>query len=1052
MSREYLNPFKPNTVQVQNTQSVNTKAQSQTNASIMSNNETQAQGENLSTENLSSDDFELIKKELERKVSELKTNLENSKNTRGVFTSISNGVQSLFGGGDKKISNQISDYETLIGDLENDPSKILDTYQTIMGAKLDYSGLYNLKQSQNVSDNLSDDEKQAVIAQLESQYGELETNFSTTKNSNGWISGAWDGFKNITGLGAGSNKTQAEMDTLKNQLEDLKNGKTDLATAYKNITGQNLTSDNLEKLLNNEDGSKISDTSKAAKSLDDYQEGQKMAVDTVADITSGVVSVGAVAFGSTVGICAAPFTAGASLGLVASGLGLAAGVGAVVKTAIKASDSVGNEKNYTAQNLGYDLVTGAANGAMGVFSNGLAGSVGKGIMKAAGLEALETTVGQAVSATGKSVIGQGAKETLVKTGAAAAEMAIDGGLSGAMDSLSRDIGTNLTNGDEEDKNILEILQDTATGTIGGAVGGVVIGGAMKGASKIGTALGESYNGAQIEKQVNKLMQEGIDSSTARKALKLDEETYQKFLNLKQEGLDGVYAISACQFDNSTKFLSKSIPERKIADASALTSEAKEKFEQLLSKGKNEESFITIGENKVSKYYLTDLAALNDEKYAKALDLIENKGFSAPTALEAVSKRSEEFDEYVQKVLDKPSKMKKEITPEVSEKLLDLAKKLEDGEYVQYAGQSSKDINNLFGDLVEDKSKLTSRAKGTDSALSKLETKYENSKLDLDLDIKDELPNTSNYINAKTALADAYGSRLQMKGLSSEITENLVMKNGFSSMEEFSSALQKEMKEGKLNPKTQAALDSLKEKQNNETFQRLKNAITTGEFEITEINNYGNELSSYFTQAQIQDLALTYGTVHRNDGKLLKVTTLYDKESAVNISSELDNFDISKYEGLEEGRYKEIMKALQDDYKNNSSKAVKDSGYTSCQMNFVQTFKDGTKGLGEFQIRGEAVNAFGDVEHIPYDIRKGKITLKDTKYQEVFSTIKNMSQESYDSYNSYLTEMYNYLRMQELGISGLVEPSIPTNLTLESGEQLSKEMLKNISYSGLVKFH
>ena len=68
------------------------------------------------------------------------------------------------------------------------------------------------------------------------------------------------------------------------------------------------------------------------------------------------------------------------------------------------------------------------------------------------------------------------------------------------------------------------------------------------------------------------------------------------------------------------------------------------------------------------------------------------------------------------------------------------------------------------------------------------------------------------------------------------------------------------------------------------------------------------------------------------------------------------------------------------------KAVKDSGYTSTQMNTKHNLKSGQTGNGELQIRGTEVNGFADVEHIPYDIRTGKIPFDDPKYSSIYKKI------------------------------------------------------------------
>ena len=99
----------------------------------------------------------------------------------------------------------------------------------------------------------------------------------------------------------------------------------------------------------------------------------------------------------------------------------------------------------------------------------------------------------------------------------------------------------------------------------------------------------------------------------------------------------------------------------------------------------------------------------------------------------------------------------------------------------------------------------------------------------------------------------------------------------------------------------------------------------------------------------------------------------------------------------------------------SKKAVKPSGYSSSQMNTKHKFDGGKIGNGELQIRGSQVNDFADVEHIPYDIRKGKITRDDTKYSGIYNIIKRMSKKNYNGYNQYLSDVYKTLRMKELGL-------------------------------------
>ena len=499
-------------------------------ASIMTNNSSSTINYVLSPSELKEEDIELIKKELMRKIQEQKDDLENAKDTRGWATSAWNGVKSWFGGGDRKVENSIANYEALLVGLDSDISNIGEAYKTIMGSELDSASLQTLKGSEALANSIDSETQNAIIAELENQVTILEDNFEAAQNSNGWISGTWDKFKNWTGIGASSNKTTAEINDLKEQIEKLKNGESDLATTFKNITGADLNAENLTSFLSGEEGSGLDSVSTAGQSVNAYSEGQKMCTDVVGDIASGILAVGAIA--------AAPFTGGASLLL-------AAGVGAAAKIAIKASDCIGNEKTYGLKDLGYDLVTGSINGAMAPISNGLGGAAGTGVAKMFGLKALQTTakegLEQAVKVAGKEVLeevveetgeailktvtkealeegaealakegveqaGKGilskilakqgteyvleegveatAKTTIGKIASYATDMAVDGALSGATDGFARA----AAEGRWED-----IPQEMLQGGLGGLIASPVIGGGFRVAGKAGSTVINKIN-------------------------------------------------------------------------------------------------------------------------------------------------------------------------------------------------------------------------------------------------------------------------------------------------------------------------------------------------------------------------------------------------------------------------------------------------------------------------------------------------------------------------------------------------------------------------------
>lgn len=380
--------------------------------------------------------------------------------------------------------------------MEKNPENIQQVYKTITGNELDATRFNTIQETQNVVSNLNKETKEAIIEELENQCNDIEESLETAKNSNGWLSGIWDGFKNWTGIGASSDKADKQLANMKKELAELKKNPDKLSEAYKNITGKDLTSEELNKFAAGET-SLVAD-SKAGNSVNSYSEGQKMGTDVVADIVSGIVSVGAVAIGSAIGICAAPFTAGASLGMIAAGVGIGAAAGAAVKVAIKGTDCIGNEKEYGLKDIGYDVITGGINGAMGPVSNAMGGAAGTGIMKAAGMEALETTVKGAATAAGKEIVEEAAEQAIKQTAkqtvkqiaikglATTTDMVIDGAISGATDGFSRALG---------EGRIEDIPQDMLTGAAGGAIASPIIGGGMKLVGKAGSAAGNAIKNA-----------------------------------------------------------------------------------------------------------------------------------------------------------------------------------------------------------------------------------------------------------------------------------------------------------------------------------------------------------------------------------------------------------------------------------------------------------------------------------------------------------------------------------------------------------------------------
>ena len=284
--------------------------------------------------------------------------------------------------------------------------------------------------------------KDSVI--LSESSNPLQEEFNKVKQQQGLIGKAWDGVKNIFGAKSGSKSVEKI-------IKQVSNGK-----------------------LTEEEG-------RAA--IEKYKEGQKMCVDVVADLASGILSVGA--FALTVA------TGGIAGGLIAATL-----VGTGLKVGIKAGDAKATGKEYTGKDLLYDTATGAINGLLAPITNGIGNCVTKTIAKKLGLEIVEN----GVKLGAKEIVKQGVKQsiksgmiskgvdvtggTIVKRGLAiGAGMAIDGALGGAAD--------NAVRAGLEGQNV---ISGAAQGAVGGLIMSPLIGGGFrivgKAASKVGSKIAD----------------------------------------------------------------------------------------------------------------------------------------------------------------------------------------------------------------------------------------------------------------------------------------------------------------------------------------------------------------------------------------------------------------------------------------------------------------------------------------------------------------------------------------------------------------------------------
>ncbi len=376
-----------------------------------------------------------------------------------------------------------------------------------------------------------------------------------------------------------------------------------------------------------------------------------------------------------------------------------------------------------------------------------------------------------------------------------------------------------------------------------------------------------------------------------------------------------------------------------------------------------------------------------------------------------------------KVKETPRFVDKELKEKTNASLSRQAEELE-VTYASHLNEAKNQIDTSFKNLnsVEE---ISARSKSSESIFAKLANKFKKGKLA-----------TTSQKDCLEAIGDAYGTRVQLKSLTPEKSKEIIEDcfQGYDvSYEQFIKYINGDTKSiDKATIETieelkDTVIDLLKEEQTGEVVRKLIQDIEDGTISITELNNYGNKLSSYFTDSQLQDIAQSY---YLKTGERLKIVTQNDFTQTSNVDFGLDD-TLSYTVDLD------------------TNGAVKDSGYASSQMNTKHKFADGSIGNGELQIRGTDLNKFADVEHIPYDIRKGKITAQNTKYKEVFDIIDGMSEKTYNAYNKYLNDVYEHLRLKELGIETPM-PNIDKALQ-GTASGLRKAELRLIGYDGLLKY-
>ncbi len=396
-----------------------------------------------------------IKSDIENEINNRKILLNNEKSSRGIITGPWNWIKGVFGGGDKKEEKEIEQLQAQLDSINEtgEAAKLDELYKETFGKTLKADKLENIQQANSFVGSLSDENKREIIDYLEYQLGVIEDIQDEAEKQNGWCSGLWHGIKNLSGIGASSKKIDVEIDSNKKLIKEAKKDPDKLANLYKSVVGRDLTSKEFSKLQ--EGTSSLSIYNKVCE----YQAGQQMGVDTIADIATGIGSLALAA----AGVALTPVSGGASLALTCV---FAGGINCLAKPAFKATDCLGNERTYDWDNdFKYDVTTGFINGAMAPLANGagtLAGSAGKSIMKAVGIEALEETV----KGTGKQALKAKILTTVATKVPVMTQRAVEGSLAGAADAGGRALAQG---------RYTEIVSDSIKGAEAGFIASPIIG-------------------------------------------------------------------------------------------------------------------------------------------------------------------------------------------------------------------------------------------------------------------------------------------------------------------------------------------------------------------------------------------------------------------------------------------------------------------------------------------------------------------------------------------------------------------------------------------------
>lgn len=776
--------------------------------------------------------------------------------------------------------------------------------------------------------DLKGDSAEFSSVSSKSETSTLRDEFNSVKEEQGLIGKAWDGIKNFFNMKTGS--------------------------------------DNIEDTITKYENGEISEQ-EAKSALENYKNGQKMCVDVAADITSGIIAVGAAAL--------APVTGGASL-LVA------AGAGAVSKTAIKASDAFLAGREYELKDLGYDLITGSVNGAIAPLSNALGGAAGTGVAKACGLN----VVNGAAKTTGKGMIAnllarqgasyvakEGTKLSAGVIGAKVlsygADMAVDGALSGAADGFSRALG---------EGRIDDIKDETLNGALGGLIAAPVIGGSMRLAFK-----GASSLGSKMFHSAGETLSDTASDGTARKITSSFDTDDLARQTTKETSAFGENPVIFESVQDALDYMKKS-ENPKIK-------EILKSYNDRIEKGKK-----------------VPLQRLQD-----ALNLVENPTYDERLKLFSSSLAQQYADDV---------SMRK-----TQRELLDILGVSDDMVY-----NPEKKIYTLESEY----GKISARSKGKDSVAPKIRNKV--------LGLKEDFP--LDEAAASSMIGDAHGMRIVAADsvLSEEKLSGIIRANvsDDSEYELFMRYITKG--EGKIEksmlPKLRSiekqVYDKAREVQSGKFTENLAKALEEDKIRITELHNYaGRDGIAYFSDIQTDRLKSAYETWYN---KMLKIAQKSPETSNYKIIEKDGLTCLQDCKG-----YVFEPKMLIESV-SNSKDAIKDTGYTAAQMNIIT--KDGVQEELQYRGTGTDKLAELEHVPYDIKKNKDSVQRPEYDFlRSIFGKYKN-DDDFDKLYNQYLSDTYKTTRRAELGFFGTVpdiSDYLGDKLTPDELEAISFEGLRKL---------